>query len=128
VHRFAFPLGPWLLVGALAAALVFPVPARAQQASGQQEQQAPVDQALGQQTLLAQDPADQAPEGALACPEIDLFFDDNEQVREKRTDSNGDCRADQVVHYAAGLPSAPCRIAITTAGWTVGSATARTVP
>ena len=31
VHRFAFPPGSWLLVGALAAALVFPVPALAQQ-------------------------------------------------------------------------------------------------
>ena len=44
------------------------------------------------------------PEGALPCPEVDLFFDADEQVSEKRTDSNGDCRVDQVVHYAAGLP------------------------
>jgi hypothetical protein len=91
VHGFAFSPGPWLLVGAMAAALVVPVPAFAQQVLPQQP---PVDLA----------PVDLAPEGALPCPEIDLFFDDNEQVREKRTDSNGDCRADQVVHYAAGLP------------------------
>ena len=40
----------------------------------------------------------------LECPPIVLLYDADEKLRERQTDSNGDCRADEFVYYEAGLP------------------------
>ena len=38
-------------------------------------------------------------EGLLYCPELDLIFDDQEKLKEKRRDSNANCQVDQVIEY-----------------------------
>ena len=38
-------------------------------------------------------------EGLIHCPELDLLYDDNERIRERRSDSNADCQIDQIVEY-----------------------------
>ena len=38
-------------------------------------------------------------EGLIHCPELDLHFDEEERLQEKRRDSNADCQVDQVVEY-----------------------------
>ena len=40
----------------------------------------------------------------LECPPIVLLYDDNEKLRERQTDTNGDCRPDQWVYYEQGVP------------------------
>ena len=46
-----------------------------------------------------------APVGAeAACPPVELFYDDAEQLAEKRTDTNRDCKPNEVVHYENGRP------------------------
>ncbi len=99
--RSGFPRWTPILIATLGVVSgLFPAAARAELASSPQSQNPVETQAETQTPAETQAP----PEGALPCPEIDLFFDAQEQVREKRTDSNGDCQVDQVVHYAAGLP------------------------
>jgi len=55
--------------------------------------------ALAALALLAA-PAVSAQDG----PPVVLLFDDQERVKEKRTDSNGDGRHDEFVYYEAGEP------------------------
>ena len=38
------------------------------------------------------------------CPAVDLRYDEAENISEKRTDKNRDCKADEVVFYAEGRP------------------------
>src|SRR5438034_6282906 len=38
------------------------------------------------------------------CPTVDLRYDEAENIAEKRTDKNHDCKADEVVFYANGKP------------------------
>ncbi|MDH5567100.1 MAG: hypothetical protein OEY15_10580, partial [Myxococcales bacterium] len=38
-----------------------------------------------------------------SCPPVELLYDDNEQIAERRTDTNQDCRHDEFVHYSAGV-------------------------
>src|SRR5262245_31244102 len=39
------------------------------------------------------------------CPAVELKYDDSEQISEKRTDTNKDCKADQTVFYEDGKPA-----------------------
>src|SRR5262245_40394335 len=45
-----------------------------------------------------------AAQGAPAknCPAVDLRYDDAENIAEKRTDKNHDCKPDEIVYYADG--------------------------
>jgi hypothetical protein len=45
--------------------------------------------------------AQQAPKN---CPALDLRYDEAENVSEKRSDKNKDCRPDEIVYYAEGRP------------------------
>jgi len=38
------------------------------------------------------------------CPPIELLYDENEQLSERRRDSNADCRTDEFVYYESGKP------------------------
>jgi hypothetical protein len=38
------------------------------------------------------------------CPRVELLYDDAEELAEKRTDANGDCRPEEIVKYRAGKP------------------------
>ena len=37
------------------------------------------------------------------CPPIELLYDEYEQIAEKRSDTNHDCRHDEIVHYVDGV-------------------------
>ncbi len=43
-------------------------------------------------------------EARAACAPIELLYDENEQIHEKRVDHDRDCRYDEIVHYASGAP------------------------
>ena len=38
------------------------------------------------------------------CPAVELHYDDAEQLDEKRTDTNQDCRHDEIVYYIEEIP------------------------
>ena len=40
----------------------------------------------------------------LECPAVVLLYDEDELLKERQNDSNGDCRTDEWVFYAGGLP------------------------
>ena len=58
---------------------------------------------LASPALQAQD-SETEPDGALHCPQLDLFYDDLERLSRKSTDSNRDCRFDQIIEYENGAP------------------------
>jgi len=39
-----------------------------------------------------------------ACAPIELLYDENENIHEKRVDHNKDCTYDEIVYYASGTP------------------------
>ena len=38
-----------------------------------------------------------------ACPPVELRYDENEQLQERRADTNKDCRQDEFVYYNGGI-------------------------
>ena len=39
-----------------------------------------------------------------ACAPVELLYDENENIHEKRVDHNKDCTYDEIVYYASGTP------------------------
>ncbi|MGE4652612.1 MAG: hypothetical protein AAEJ53_17125, partial [Myxococcota bacterium] len=37
------------------------------------------------------------------CPPVELLYDEYEQIAEKRSDTNEDCRHDEIVYYVDGV-------------------------
>jgi hypothetical protein len=53
--------------------------------------------------LLVALPLAVAAPAAASCPPVELVYDANEQIAEKKADTNKDCRHDQHVFYVDGV-------------------------